>query len=63
MKMILSFWYVYMFVVGTCVASFINVVIYRIPLGLDFIKGRSFCPKCHENLKPYDMIPVLSWFF
>lgn len=51
-----------MFILGACIASFINVVIYRVPLELSFAKGRSFCPKCHNTLKPYDMIPVLSWF-
>ena len=63
MEPIIIFLYVYAFVIGTCIASFINVVIYRVPLELDFTKGRSFCPKCHNTLKPYDMIPVLSWLF
>lgn len=62
MEPILIFLYVYMFVIGSCIASFINVVIYRVPLGINIAKGRSFCPKCHKTLKPYDMIPVLSWF-
>lgn len=63
MEPILLFLYVYMFVLGTCIASFINVVIYRLPLGLNFVEGRSFCPKCHKTLKAYDLIPVFSWFF
>lgn len=62
MEPILIFLYVYNFVIGSCVASFINVVIYRVPLGINIAKGRSFCPKCHKTLKPYDMIPVFSWF-
>lgn len=62
MEPILILLYVYMFVIGSCVASFINVVIYRVPLGINIAKGRSFCPKCHKTLKPYDMIPVFSWF-
>lgn len=62
MDSVVIFLYVYMFVLGTCIASFMNVVIYRVPLGLNFVKGRSFCPNCHTTLKPYDMIPVLSWF-
>lgn len=62
MEPILIFLYVYMFVIGSCIASFINVVIYRVPLGINIAKGRSFCPKCHKTLKPYDMIPVFSWF-
>ncbi len=27
------------------------------------MSGRSFCPSCHNTLKPYDMIPVFSWLF
>lgn len=52
---------IYAFIVGICVASFINVVVYRVPLQLNFVKGRSFCPTCHNTLKAYDMIPVFSW--
>ena len=52
-----------MFILGSCIASFINVLIYRIPRDLDFVNGRSFCPSCHNTLKPYDMIPVFSWLF
>ena len=55
--------YIYMFILGSCIASFINVLIYRIPRDLDFVNGRSFCPSCHNTLKPYDMIPVFSWLF
>lgn len=55
--------YIYMFVLGSCIASFINVLIYRIPRKLDFVSGRSFCPNCHNTLKIYDMIPILSWIF
>lgn len=61
MDTIIIIMYLYAFIVGMCVASFMNVVIYRVPNHLDFVKGRSFCPNCHETLKPYDMIPVLSW--
>lgn len=53
--------YLYVFVIGTIIGSFLNVVIWRVPQELSFIKGRSFCPNCHNTLKPYDMIPVLSW--
>lgn len=53
--------YIYMFILGSCIASFINVLIYRIPQKLDFVSGRSFCPSCHNTLKAYDMVPILSW--
>lgn len=54
--------YIYAFIVGCCIASFINVIIYRLPNHMSAIKGRSFCTNCHQTLKGYDMIPVLSWF-
>lgn len=61
MESIFIFLYVYMFVVGACITSFINVVIYRLPLGISVAKGRSFCPACHHQLSAIDLIPILSW--
>mgnify|MGYP001423312765 CR=1 FL=1 len=49
------------FVLGTVVGSFLNVCIYRIPLHITVVKGRSFCPRCKKTLKWYDMFPVVSW--
>ena len=46
---------------GLAVGSFLNVLIYRLPLKLSFARGRSFCPSCRASLKWYDMVPVLSW--
>lgn len=61
MKGIMIISYVYLFVVGVCVASFINVVVYRVPLHISVAKGRSFCPSCHHSLKALDLIPVFSY--
>ncbi|MGE4285769.1 MAG: A24 family peptidase [Phycisphaerae bacterium] len=52
----------YMFVVGACVGSFLNVVIYRLPRGLFFARTRSFCPVCERKIPLHENIPVLSWF-
>lgn len=49
------------FVYGICIGSFFNVVIYRLPIGKSFVKGRSFCPKCKKQLKTIELIPILSW--
>lgn len=54
---------VYCFVIGICVASFINVVIWRVPQGLSIAKGRSFCPTCNHELKWYDLFPIVSYLF
>ena len=47
--------------VGLCVGSFLNVLIYRIPKGEEFVKTPSHCMKCGHSLKWYENIPVFSW--
>ena len=54
-------YYIYCCVIGMCVASFINVVIVRIPRGEDFLLGRSHCDYCGKDILWYDLIPVLSY--
>lgn len=61
MDIVLIFLSIYVFVVGLCFGSFLNVVIWRTPQGLSFAKGRSFCPHCHHTLVWYDLIPLVSW--
>lgn len=61
MEPIFIFLYFYMFVVGACIASFVNVVIYRLPLNISVARGRSFCPTCQHQLNALDLIPILSW--
>lgn len=47
---------------GACIGSFLNVVIYRTPLGISVNDpARSFCPECGEPIPWYLNIPVLSW--
>ena len=53
--------YVYMFLIGMCVASFMNVVIDRVPRNESFVKGRSHCDHCGETLKWYDLVPIVSY--
>ena len=52
---------VLVFVIGACVGSFLNVVIYRLPAGKSVVKPRSQC-RCGRFIAWYDNIPVLSWF-
>ena len=53
----------FVFLFGLIIGSFLNVLIYRIPLKLDFVKGRSFCPSCHHELGAFDLFPVFSYVF
>jgi leader peptidase (prepilin peptidase)/N-methyltransferase len=46
---------------GLCVGSFLNVVIYRLPRGQSLASPPSRCPKCGKRLSWFDNIPVLSW--
>ena len=50
-------------VLGLCVGSFLNVVIYRVPNDMNLAKPASHCTACGYTLKWYDNIPVLSYIF
>lgn len=51
------------FVIGITAGSVANAVIYRLPRGIAWHKGRSICPQCKHNLSLFDLIPVLSFIF
>ena len=48
-------------VLGLCVGSFLNVVIYRLPKNMSLAKPKSHCTNCDYQLKWYDNIPVISY--
>ena len=49
------------FVLGLTFGSFLNVCIYRLPRDLSVVFPRSSCPGCHNLIRAYDNVPVLSW--
>ena len=53
--------YIFIFVFGAAVGSFLNVVIHRVPNEESIVYPNSACPHCKSSIKPYDNIPILSW--
>ena len=50
------------FAFGASVGSFLNVVIYRLPLGISVNNPRrSFCPKCEYKIPWFLNLPLVSW--
>ena len=49
------------FGLGACIASFLNVVIWRVPRGESIVSPPSHCPKCNALIKWYQNIPIISW--
>ncbi len=57
------FWLISVTIYGSCIGSFLNVVIYRLPEGKSLVSPGSRCPSCDHGLAWYDNIPVLGWLW
>jgi leader peptidase (prepilin peptidase) / N-methyltransferase len=53
--------YIFIFLLGAIIGSFLNVIIHRVPNEESVVFPNSACPKCKNSIKPYDNIPILSW--
>ena len=58
----------FIFIIGSCIGSFINVVVYRLPImlhanhpGLNLCWPRSFCPDCKSAIKSRYNIPIIGY--
>jgi leader peptidase (prepilin peptidase)/N-methyltransferase len=54
-------WFVFIFMFGCCIGSFLNVVIYRLPRDKSLVTPPSACPVCHKHIRFYDNVPLFSW--
>jgi leader peptidase (prepilin peptidase)/N-methyltransferase len=46
---------------GLIAGSFLNVCVYRLPVGESVVSPRSRCPQCKVPIRWYQNIPILSW--
>lgn len=51
------------FILGACLGSFANVVIYRLPAGESVVSPGSRCPQCQNPIRWFDNVPVLAWIW
>ena len=54
---------IFIFLFGSAIGSFLNVVVLRSPKRKSIVKNYSHCPKCKHNLNAFDLIPVWSFLF
>ncbi len=52
---------VWLFFVGGCVGSFLNVVVHRMPAGISISRTGSRCPICFHGIRWFDNVPIVSW--
>lgn len=52
---------VFAFIFGSCLGSFLNVCIWRIPLGESVVIVPSHCPKCNHKIRWFDNVPVIGY--
>ena len=57
------FWSVVFFIFGSMIGSFLNVCIYRMPLGQSIVSPPSHCPHCNYSIPWFLNIPLLTWVY
>jgi leader peptidase (prepilin peptidase) / N-methyltransferase len=60
-KVPFHFWSGVVFWLGCMVGSFLNVCIYRMPIGKSVVSPPSHCPHCNYSIPFYLNIPLVTW--
>lgn len=56
-------YFLFIFLFGISIGSFLNVIIFRLEKEQSFLQGRSYCPQCKHLLKAKDLFPLLSFIW
>ena len=54
-------WSVMIFTLGCAIGSFLNVCIYRMPIGLSIVSPPSHCPNCKHSIPWHLNVPLFTW--
>lgn len=54
---------VFVFLLGACIGSFLNVCIYRLPREESVVSEPSHCTRCGRKLGVADLVPLLSYLW
>jgi leader peptidase (prepilin peptidase)/N-methyltransferase len=54
---------IFLFAMGACIGSFLNVVAYRLPLGISVVLPPSHCTSCKAPVPAHGLIPIFGYFF
>lgn len=60
---IITLMYIFVFLFGIIIGSFLNVCIYRIPKKESVVFPHSHCMSCGYQLQWYDLVPLFSFLF
>lgn len=55
--------FILIFLFGSIIGSFLNVVILRLNTGRTIVSGRSMCMSCGRELRWFELIPIFSFIF
>ncbi len=55
--------YLFVFAIGACVGSFLNVVVYRLPYERSFLWPGSRCGSCYQPVRWFDNLPLVSYWW
>ncbi len=60
-RLMAAFTVSWFFCLGTCLGSFLNVIVWRWPRGRSLVHEPSACPICQTRIRWEDNLPIVGW--